>query len=82
MVGDAGLADVVDYTKIKYPMEIPDYDAVPTYPPRPHFNKKHFGESCRTVCSSPVANCSAGMQISTQLVVFDGCPNDPYHPAR
>jgi len=34
------------------------------------------------MCSSPVAYCSAGMQISTQLVVFDGCPNDPYHPAR
>lgn len=21
------------------------------------------------------------MQVATQLVVFDGCPNDPYHPA-
>ncbi|KAL6077449.1 Cystathionine gamma-synthase [Balamuthia mandrillaris] len=56
--------DVVDYSRLKYPAVTQDYDALPTFPVRPHFNKKHLG-----------------MRLATQMVVFDGCPNDPYHPA-
>nr|AGT02725.1 cystathionine beta-lyase [Strigomonas galati] len=39
-----------------------DYNELPTYPSRPHFNK-------------------ASEHPSTQVVIFDGCPTDPYHPS-
>eukprot|EP01087_Luapelamoeba_hula_P014665 TRINITY_DN4341_c0_g1_i2.p1 TRINITY_DN4341_c0_g1~~TRINITY_DN4341_c0_g1_i2.p1 ORF type:complete len:469 (-),score=44.43 TRINITY_DN4341_c0_g1_i2:344-1750(-) len=69
-IGTGGEEDGVveiDYAVIKYPMATKagaSYDDLPTYPPRPHFQKKHLH-----------------MQLSTQLVVYDGCPKDPYHPA-
>lgn len=39
-----------------------DYNDVPTYPIRPHFDK-------------------ATANPATKVVIFDGCPNDPYHPS-
>eukprot|EP00906_Rhabdomonas_costata_P006419 RCo009394 len=41
-----------------------DYNAVPTFPERPTFerDKEH-------------------VPVRTLVVTFDGCPNDPYHPA-
>eukprot|EP00754_Rhynchopus_humris_P040076 Rhum_TRINITY_DN23126_c0_g1::Rhum_TRINITY_DN23126_c0_g1_i1::g.177246::m.177246/K01760/metC; cystathionine beta-lyase len=41
-----------------------DIAEIPTYPDRPHFDKK-----------------PAPLHPATQLVIFDGCPNDPYHPS-
>eukprot|EP01123_Difflugia_compressa_P006161 TRINITY_DN18323_c0_g1_i1.p1 TRINITY_DN18323_c0_g1~~TRINITY_DN18323_c0_g1_i1.p1 ORF type:complete len:470 (-),score=64.42 TRINITY_DN18323_c0_g1_i1:69-1478(-) len=59
-----GAHAVVDYRNVEYPAVTGEaYDALPTYPPRAHFNQHHIK-----------------MRPSTQLVVFDGCPNDPYHP--
>jgi len=62
--GKNDAAEVVDYTNLKYSAVTPNYNALPTYPPRPHFNLHHIH-----------------MKPASQVVAFDGCPNDPYHPA-
>lgn len=46
----------------KFTPQVDDYNDLPTYPVRPHFDK-------------------ATANPTTKVVIFDGCPNDPYHPS-
>eukprot|EP00667_Euglena_gracilis_P010976 EG_transcript_11187 len=47
-----------------YNAQVSNYDEVPTFPERPHFEQDREKVNSRTL-----------------VVSFDGCPNDPYHPA-
>ena len=44
--------------------QVENYNDLPTFPERPHFEHDRDGINSRTL-----------------VVSFDGCPNDPYHPA-
>nr|AGT02548.1 cystathionine beta-lyase [Herpetomonas muscarum] len=56
------LEDALQPQHFKFSKERTDYNELPPYPVRPHFEK-------------------ATAHPSTEVVIFDGCPNDPYHPS-
>jgi cystathionine beta-lyase len=63
---DATKKQAEDHTKQeeRFPTVVPDYNNLPTYPPRPDFAK--FENSLRP---------------ASQMIVFDGAPNDPNKPS-